>query len=68
MPHIPAISLSNKEIDGEINNKLLEKINDINKIEPAKKILLNPIKIIEKKESKIKLNPIKSQIRVNKFS
>ena len=67
LPHIPAISLSNKEIDGEINNKLLDKINDINKIEPAKKILLNPIKIIEKKESKIKLNPIKSQIRVNKF-
>ena len=67
MSHIPTISLSNKEIEADINNKILEKIKDINNIEPAKKILLNPIKIIEKKENRVKLNPINSQIRLNKI-
>jgi len=64
----PAISLSNKEIIEEKNDKILTKNNDINNIEPAKKILINPIKIIEKKDNKIKLNPINSQIRINKLN
>ena len=63
---IPVKSLSNKEIKEEINEKFFTKNND--DIEPAKKILINPIKIIEKKDNKIKLNPINSQIRINKIN
>ena len=68
LSHVPVISLSNKEIIEEKNDKILTKNNDINNIEPEKKILINPIKIIEKKDNKIKLNPINSQIRINKLN
>ena len=64
LSHIPVKSLTNKEINEEINDKIFT--NDIN-IEPEKKILINPIKIIEKKDNKIKLKPINSQIRINKL-
>ena len=69
MPHIPIICLSNKGNDEEINNKniLMPNIEE-NNIEPFKKMLINPIKIIEKKDNKIKLNPINSQIRITKLN
>ena len=68
--HIPVICLSNKGNDEEINNKTtnLVKNNENKEIEPAKKMLINPIRILEKKESKIKLNPINSQIRITKLN
>ena len=69
LPHIPIICLSNKGNDEELNNNNnLIKNKEKNDIEPAKKMLINPIKIIEKKESKIKLNPINSQIRITKLN
>ena len=69
LPHIPIICLSNKGNDEEINNKniLMPNIEE-NNIEPVKKMLINPIKIIEKKDNKIKLNPINSQIRITKLN
>ena len=68
LSHVPVISLSNKEIEGDINEKIFEKNTDLINIEPEKKILINPIKIIEKKDNKIKLNPINSLIRINKLN
>ena len=68
LSHVPVISLSNKEIEGDINEKIFEKNKDLINIEPEKKILINPIKIIEKKDNKIKLNPINSLIRINKLN
>ena len=65
LSHVPVISLSNKEMEADINEK---NGKDIINIEPAKKILINPIRIIEKKDNKIKLNPINSQIRINKLN
>ena len=68
LPHIPIICLSNKVNDEEFNkNNLIQNKEEI-EIEPVKKMLINPIKIIEKKESKIKLNPINSQIRLTKLN
>ena len=65
----PNICLSNnKGNDDNLNNKNKIKYLDINDIEPIKKMLINPIKIIEKKDSKIKLNPINSQIRIIKLN
>ena len=68
LSHAPVISLSNKQINEDINEKNYTKNTDIINIEPAKKILINPIKIIEKKDNKIKLNPINSQMRINKLN
>ena len=68
LSHVPVISLSNKENEADTNEKILEKNKDIMNIEPAKKIMINPIKIIEKKDNKIKLNHINSQIRINKLN
>ena len=68
LSHAPVISLSNKEMNEDINDKILTKNSDIANIEPAKRILINPIKIIEKKDNKIKLNPINAQIRINKLN
>ena len=68
LSHAPVISLSNKEMNEDKNDKILTKNRDIANIEPAKRILINPIKIIEKKDNKIKLNPINSQIRINKLN
>ena len=66
--HIPVICLSNKGNE-ELNNKNnLIKNKENNNIEPAKKMLINPIRIIEKKDNKIKLNPINSQIRIIKLN
>ena len=68
LSHAPVISLSNKEINEELNEINLTKNKEIANIEPAKRLLINPIKIIEKKDNKIKLNPINSQIRINKLN
>ena len=68
LSHAPVISLSNKEMNEDKNDKILTKNSDMSNIEPAKRILINPIKIIEKKDNKIKLNPINSQIRINKLN
>ena len=69
LPHIPIIFLSNKGNDEELNNKNnLTKTREKNDVEPVKKMLINPIKIIEKKDNKIKLNPINSQVRINKLN
>ena len=69
LPHIPVIFLSNKGNDEEVNNKYnLNKTKETNDIEPIKKMLISPIKIIEKKDNKIKLNPINSQIRITKLN
>ena len=68
LSHAPVISLSNKEMNEDINDKILTKNSEIANMEPAKRILINPIKIIEKKDNKIKLNPINSQIRINKLN
>ena len=68
LSHAPVISLSNKEMNEDKNDKILTKNSDMANIEPAKRILINPIKIIEKKDNKIKLNPINSQIRINKLN
>ena len=69
LPYTPVILLSNKGNDEESsNNNNLIKIKENNDIEPIKKMLINPIKIIEKKDNKIKLNPINSQIRINKLN
>ena len=71
LPHIKTICLSNKKNnDDELNNKnnrIENKENAIG-IEPIKKKLIDPIKIIAKKESKIKLLPIDLQIRINKLN
>ena len=69
LPHIPIICLSNKGNEEDLNNNNnLNKNKEQNEIEPVKKMLINPIKIIEKKESKIKLNPINSQVRITKLN
>ena len=70
LSHVPVICLSNKVNDDEINNNKNNIVENKEKfeIESAKKMLLNPIKIIEKKESKIKLLPINSQMRINKLN
>ena len=69
LPHIPKIDLLNKGNDNKIKNtnNLIPNIEK-NDIEPVKKMLINPIKIIEKKDSKIKLNPINSHIRIIKLN
>ena len=63
LSYVPVKSLTNKEMNEEINDKILIKNSEIN-IEPEKRILINPIKIIENKK---KLKPINSQIRINKL-
>jgi hypothetical protein len=62
LSHVPVICLSNKVNDDELNNNKNNMGENKEKfeIEPAKKMLLNPIKIIEKKDAKIKLLPINS--------
>jgi hypothetical protein len=70
LSHVPVICLSNKVNDDELNNNKNNMGENKEKfeIEPAKKMLLNPIKIIEKKDAKIKLLPINSQMRINKLN
>ena len=63
LSYVPVKSLTNKEMNEEVNDKILIKNSEIN-IEPEKRILINPIKIIENKK---KLKPINSQIRINKL-
>ena len=70
LSHVPVICLSNKVNDEEVSNNKNNMGENKEKfeIEPAKKMLLNPIKIIEKKDAKIKLLPINSQMRINKLN
>ena len=69
LSHIPMICLSNTGNEREVNikNNIIRNKERIDE-EPVKKMLINPIKIIEKKDSKVKLTPISSQIRINKLN
>ena len=70
LSHVHVICMSNKVNEDELNNNKnnIAENKEKYEIEPAKKVLLNPIKIIEKKDSKIKLLPINSQMRINKLN
>jgi len=70
LSHVHVICMSNKVNEEELNNNKnnIAENKEKYEIEPAKKVLLNPIKIIEKKDSKIKLLPINSQMRINKLN
>ena len=71
--HMPFINTPNKENEPEIT-KNLDKKNpsssdkNNNDIDPSIKMLINPIKIIEKKNFKRKLFPVHPQVKLNKLN
>ena len=77
--HIPFIKTMNKEKEKE-NDLLEEKDKDKEKekekqspnenknIDPTIKMLINPIKIVEKKNFKRKLFPVQAHIKLNKLN
>ena len=74
--HMPFINTPNKENDSEpILSKQKEDYSSFNnqvkknkEIDPTIKILINPIKIVEKRNFKKKLFPIHSQVKLNKLN
>ena len=73
--HMPFINTPNKENDPILTKQKEEassfkqiQNNNNNEIDPTIKILINPIKIIEKRNFKRKLFPIHPQVKLNKLS
>ena len=76
--HMPFINTPNKENDPILTKQKEEassvkqiknnKDNNNNDIDPTIKILINPIKIIEKRNFKRKLFPVHPQVKLNKLN
>ena len=69
--HIPFIKTLNKEKEKDEKEKEEQNSNNENKnknVDPTIKMLINPIKIVEKKSFKRKLFPVHAHIKLNKLN
>ena len=71
--HMPFINTPNKENESTITKNITKKNSSSsgknnNDIDPSIKMLINPIKIIEKKNFKRKLFPVHPQVKLNKLN
>ena len=68
--HIPFIKNMDKEKENDIKIEKEEKqsLNENKNIDPSIKMLINPIKIVEKKNFKRKIFPVHAHIKLNKLN